>query len=260
MALIKKILIIIAVVILIAVGSFAVWLPGQYAVPIIMYHNVAQSDTIKSNTVDPNVFERHMAYLKKHNFNVISFNELIQLTRAKKPIPKKSAVITFDDGYEDNYTSAFGILKKYEYPAIMFVPSDLIGNEGYLTWAQVREMADNGISFGSHTRHHVYLPDLTEAEQKDEIFESKRILEQRLGRSINYFAYPIGGFSDTIKSMVRNAGYIGAAATNRGYDKLNKDVYEMNRVRFGDKDVHNYNLWIKLSGYYNLFRAAKKPY
>jgi len=260
MSRIKKILIISVSGIIIVTGSFLIWLSGRYVVPIMMYHNVAQSDTIQSNTVSPENFDRQMAYLKKHKFNVISFNELVQLIRTNKPMPRKSAVITFDDGYQDNYTNAYKILMKYGYPAIMFIPSDLVGNEGYLTWEQVREMADYGIAFGSHTRHHEYLPDLNEADQRNEIFESKRILERRLARSVNYLAYPIGGFSDAIKKQVRSAGYIGAAATNRGFDNLNKNVYELNRIRFSDKDDRNDYLWIKLSGYYNFFRAPKNPY
>jgi len=259
MSRIKKFLIISIAVSVIALGGFIIWLSGHYVVPIMMYHSVANSDTVQSNTVSPANFQKQMAYLKKRKFNVLSFNDLVQLIRSEKPIPKKSVVITFDDGYADNYTNAFNILKQYGYPAIMFIPSDLIGNVGYLTWGQVREMASYGIAFGSHTRHHNYLPDLNKADQKDEIFESKRILEQRLGRSINYFAYPIGGFSDSIKKQVGQAGYMGAAATNRGADRLNKDVYELNRIRFGNKDNRNDYLWIKLSGYYNLFREVKNP-
>jgi len=256
----KKIIITGITILVLFAGGFGIWLSNQHVVPIMMYHNVANSETLKANTVSPQRFERHMEYLKQHRFNVIGFDLLVLNLRENKPLPKKSVVITFDDGYEDNYTNAYPILKKYGYPAIMFIPSDLIGNEGYLTWGQVREMAANGITFASHSRHHEYLPDLPEHVQRDEIYESKRILEQRLGRPINYFAYPIGGFNDTIKKMVRNAGYIAAVTTNRGFDRRNKNVYELNRIRFSDKDDRDSYLWIKLSGYYNVFREPKKPH
>lgn len=226
----------------------------------MMYHNVDYIDGYRSNTVSPENFERHMAYLKGHGFHVLSFDELVQLTKSSAPLPRKSAVITFDDGYEDNYIHAYKILKKYGYPAIIFIPSDLINTEGYLSWAQVKEMARSGITIGSHSRHHLYLPDLAQQEQRDEIIGSKSIIEQQLGKTCDYFSYPIGGFNDQIKQFVKEAGYYGAAATNRGFDRTNRDVFELNRIRFGDRDDRNDYLWIKLSGYYNFFREGKKPY
>jgi len=245
---------------IITTGGFLIWLSGHYVVPIMMYHNVNYNDTPTANTVSPQNFERQMLYLRDRGFHVLSFDELVRLINHEEPLPKKSVVITFDDAYEDNYTFAFKILKKFGFPAIVFAPSDLIGQDGHLNWEQVGEMAESGIAFGSHTRHHSYLPDLPVAKQRDEIIVSKRNLEERLGVAVDYFAYPIGGFSDSIKQIVEEAGYKGAAATNRGYDRFNKDVYELNRIRFSDKDDRNDYLWIKLSGYYNLFRAAKEPY
>jgi peptidoglycan/xylan/chitin deacetylase (PgdA/CDA1 family) len=182
------------------------------------------------------------------------------LTERREPLPRKSVVITFDDGYTDNYDHAYKILKKYGYPATIFVPSDLVNNEGYLNWVQMRKMINNGITIGSHTRRHAYLPDLSIEEQWDEIAASKKILETNLGVAVDYFSYPIGGFNDAIKQLVKKAGYKGATATNRGYDRLNKDVFELNRIRFSDKDHRIDYLWMKLSGYYNLFREAKAPY
>lgn len=245
---------------IIILGGFLFWLSGHYVAPIMMYHSVGYTEELKSNTVSPQNFEWQMAYLKDHRYRVLSFDELVRLTVNGEPLPRKSVVITFDDAYEDNYTYAFGILKKYGYPAIIFSPSDLIGQKEYLNWEQVREMAKSGITFGSHTRLHSYLPDLSVEKQREEIIGSKRVLEEHLGAAVDYFAYPIGGFSESIKQIVKEAGYKGAAATNRGYDRFNKDVFELNRIRFSDKDDRNDYLWIKLSGYYNLFRAAKKPY
>jgi len=256
----KKIFVVCLVLFIITTAGFLLWLSNQYVVPIMMYHNVNTIDEFKPNTVSPENFERHMAYLKNHGFHVLSFGKLVQLTTSGNPLPKKSVVITFDDGYEDNYTHAFKILKKYGFPAIIFVASDLVNQKGHLTWEQMREMVQNDITIGSHTRFHSYLPDLPPKKQQDEIGGSKLILEQQLGVPVDYFSYPIGGFSESIKQLVKEAGFRGAAATNRGSDRFNKDVFELNRIRFGDRDNRNDYLWIKFSGYYNLFRAAKKPY
>jgi len=255
----KKILKITALFCIPAVLGVLWWLHGQHTVPVMMYHHVETTDNYRANSVSPENFERHMAYLRDHGFKVLSFEDLVRLTREGRRPPRKSAVITFDDGYADNYELAYAILKKFNFPAIIFVPTDFINTDGYLSWEQIREMVQNGISIGSHSRRHAYLPDLSALEQRDEIFGSKRILETNLGVPADYFSYPIGGFSEEIKHLVREAGYKGAAATNRGFDRLNHDVYELNRIRFGDRDIRNDYIGIKLSGYYNLFRKAKSP-
>jgi len=256
----RNIFIIVLVLLIIVAGAFFFWLPSRYVVPIIMYHQVAYSEHPQPNWVSPENFEWQMAYLKDHRFNVIRLGELVESTQAGRSLPRKTAVITFDDGYENNYAHAFKILKKYGFPATIFVPSDKVGTEGRLTWAQMKEMIASGIDIGSHTRTEIYLPDASVERQRQEIQISKDILEQNLGTTVDHFAYTIGGFSEGIKEIVKGAGYKAACATNRGYDRFNKDVYELNRVRFSDKDNRKDYLWIKLSGYYNLFRKAKNPY
>jgi peptidoglycan/xylan/chitin deacetylase (PgdA/CDA1 family) len=212
------------------------------------------------NWVSPENFEFQMNYLKKNGFKVISLDELVESIKSERRLSRKSVVITFDDGYEDNYTNAYPILKKYGFPATIFLVSDSIDTEGFLTADQIVEMHNNRIDFGAHTRTHAYLPDHSREKQLDEIGNSKKILEDKFHFDIDYFAYPNGGFSDDIKSIVQSAGFKGACATNRGFDKFNKDVYELKRVRFSDKDVHLNYLIAKLSGYYNMFRKSKKSH
>lgn len=240
------------------VGSF--WLSRQYVVPIMTYHHVEKTDRVEPNWVSPANFERHMEYLHHHGFHVMRFSELVEAIEQGKKPSRKSVVITFDDGNEDNYTQAFPILKKYNFPAIMFVSSDLVNKPGRVTWDQLREMMAYGIEIGSHTRHHVYLPDKPLGIQIDEIKGSQRVLWQELGAEIKYFAYPSGGFSTRVKAILRESGYLAACTTNRGRDRLNRDLYELNRVRFSDKDNREDIFWAKFSGYYNFFRERRKPH
>lgn len=257
---ILKILGAVALVLLILASGFGLWLSDKYVVPIMMYHNVEQSDTSRPNWVSPERFRWQMQYLKKHGYRVIRLAELVEAIKEGKSLPRKTVVITFDDGYANNYTHAFPILQEYQFPAIIFVPSDLVGQEGFLTWAQLREMFQAGIDIGSHTHTHAYLPELPLDEQRDQIFQSKRRLEEKLGIKIDYFSYQTGGFDEQIKALVKEAGYKGACTTNRGYDRFNKDVYEFKRIRFSDQDHRQDYLWMKLSGYYNLFRKTRKPF
>jgi peptidoglycan/xylan/chitin deacetylase (PgdA/CDA1 family) len=248
----------IAILVVGVAGSF--WLSDRYVVPIMMYHNVQDLDHHEANWVSPRKFEYHMAFLRKHNYNVISLEALVKGTLEGKKFPLKTVVVTFDDGKDNVHTNAFGILKKYNIPAIIFIPSEDMGTDGFMTADEIKEMASAGIAIGNHTRTQAYLPDLSLEKQKEEIVGAKDKLEEVLGMNIDYFAYPSGGFSDEIKAVVKQAGHKAACATNRGFDRFNKDVFELNRIRFSNKDNSDVILTVKLSGFYNLFRKRKNPY
>jgi len=260
MRVLKKFFLILIFTAVVALAAGRLWLLPKYVVPIMMYHNVDYVETPEPNTVSPERFDWQMKYLKDRKYNVISLNELVNAIREERSLPRNSVVITFDDGPENNYTYAFKILKKYNFPAIIFMPSRFVDTAKFLKSAQIKEMLSKGISIGSHTQTHDYLPDLSREKQVEEIVKSKAELENKFDISVRYFAYPVGGFSEEIKDIVKQAGYKAAVATNRGYDRFNKDVYELNRVRFSDKDDRIDYMFIKLSGYYNLFRKSKSPY
>lgn len=256
----KKVWLSVLAVVVVVAGSIFWWGSRHYVVPIIMYHHVNKADPKRQDAVSPKRFDWHMAYLKKHHFNVLSLSTLVQIIKQGKPLPRKSVVITFDDGYEDNFQYAFPILKKYGFPATIFVITDIVNTEGYLTTTQLKEMLARGIEIGSHTRRHAYLPGILGKTLVEEIKNSKDRLEQELGVTITSFAYPNGGFTEEVKQTVAQAGYESACTTNRGYDRFNRDVYELKRVRFSDQDDRVDYLWMKLSGFYNLFRAPRRPY
>ncbi len=258
----KKILITITLVFVflgIAIGTFFWWASDKYVVPIMMYHSVnyATTPSKNKNIISPENFQRHMAFLKKHGYNVISLKNLVDRIQQKKPFRGKYVVITFDDGYEDNFQNAFPILKSYGYPAIIFTSTQTLGHDGWLKWYQLFEMEKAGIAIGSHTIDQSYLPNLSTQEKRRQIMESKKTLEANLGHSVDFIAYPTGGFDKEVKKIVKEAGYLGACTTNRGKDKFNKDVYELNRIKFSNADNSDIILWVKLSGYYNLFRKLK---
>jgi peptidoglycan/xylan/chitin deacetylase (PgdA/CDA1 family) len=215
---------------------------------------------LRLNNVSPQSFEKQMGYLKNNGYTVIPLNELIEGFRAGRKFAHKTVVITLDDGYADNYTNAFPVLKKYHFPATIFLISDYVRpGSVFLNWEQVKEMSRNGISFGSHTRRHAYLPNLSKAQLIDEIAGSKRDIEKNLGISVDYLAYPCGGFSDQVKTMAAQAGYKAALATNRGQNRFNLDPYELHRVHINNLD-NDVVLNGKLSGYYNLFRELKSSH
>jgi peptidoglycan/xylan/chitin deacetylase (PgdA/CDA1 family) len=256
MKLFKRLSIAVAVFIVLVGGTFF-WLSNNYVVPVIMYHKVENSAVIKTDTVSPENFLKHISYIADHGYNVLTLDEFIEGVRGNRSFPRNSVVITFDDGYENNLTLAVPVLKKYQFPAIFFVSPGFTKKDGFLSWGQLRIIAGEGFSIGSHGMTQAYLPEIFHDERQYELKDSRRILEKKLGVPVNYFAYPVSGFTDEIKKEVKEAGYKGAMATNRGTDRSNKDVYEINRIRLCDKDNTDFILWAKLTGYYNLFRKLK---
>jgi peptidoglycan/xylan/chitin deacetylase (PgdA/CDA1 family) len=241
----------------IAVLVFIFSLRDRYVVPILTYHHVSDAKGLpRLNNVTPRSFAWQMKFIKKHRYNVISFDDYIQGVKKGNSFARNIVIIQFDDGYDDNYTEAFPVLKQYKFPAMIFLISDKINDSGFLTWDQVKEMEAGNFKAGAHTRHHVYLPDASADVAKDEIFGSKKIIEGHLGHAIDYFAYPSGGFNETAEGFVEQAGFLAAGTTNRGQDRFNRNLFEINRIRVKDSD-NGPILWAKLSGYYNLFREPK---
>jgi peptidoglycan/xylan/chitin deacetylase (PgdA/CDA1 family) len=244
----------------IAYLSFHVfWMYPRYTVPILTYHSINYNKGMLF--VAPENFEKQMSYIKRENYKVISLDELVEGILNKKKFPHKTLVITFDDGYKDNFTYAYPTLNRYGFPATIFLTSNDIGmKKDFLNWAEVKEMSNNNIVFGGHTRSHIYLPFLSGNKDKlwDEIYGCKNDIERTAGIEVKYFCYPSGGFSDEIKEYVKRAGYKGAVVTNRGNSLRDiADVYEINRVSIRNEGFVSFK--VKASGYYNLFRNRKKP-
>jgi len=260
MTLVKRIFVYAAAALVLVLAASALYIAPKRVVPILMYHGVREGGD-SSMYVTPGNFERQMDFLKKNGYSVITLNELVDAAeKGTKPRPG-TVVITFDDGFRDNYVSAFPVLARNGFPATVFIPTGFVGKEGYLTWDQIRVMMEHGIDFGSHTINHVYLPSEKDtAVLWNEVSERRKAIEEATGKSPRYFAYPLGGFNDKVKSAVKMAGYKGACTTNRGFDRYNGDVYELKRIKVTDSDMNKpFHFRAKLSGFYNLFRKAKSP-
>jgi peptidoglycan/xylan/chitin deacetylase (PgdA/CDA1 family) len=239
-------------------GAVGYWLfYDKYTVPIMMYHSVSENPPPQTASIKPDRFREHMEYLEKYHYNVITLAELVKGIKEDRVFPHDTVVITFDDGYRDNYTTAVPILREHSYTATFFVPTAKIDTPGRLTWDDAKDMLLTGMQFGSHGHRELYLPEVSQEDQRSEIYDSKKLFKDRLNMDAQFYSYPVGGFSQAIKDMLKKAGYIAACATNRGTDRYNHDVYELNRIRFGDKDDSEFILWAKLSGFYNIFRSLR---
>ena len=256
----KRFIGLLLIVIFVCISSFF-WFAPRHTVPILMYHSVDN----KAGTffVSPENFAKQMEYIKKNGYEVITLDELVGSIRNKEHLKRNKVVITFDDGYQDNFINAYPVLKKYQFPATIFLITDFIDkNPAFLSWSEVKIMSKDKISFGGHTKTHFYLGSVTDDKiVLNEIAGSKKAIEQQINMPVNYFCYPGGGFNERVKALVVRAGYQGACATNRGFADFNSDVYELKRIKVTNSDANKpFSFWAKLSGYYNLFRKGRNPH
>ncbi|MBU1998869.1 MAG: polysaccharide deacetylase family protein [Candidatus Omnitrophica bacterium] len=255
------------IIVVILLGVLTLWLVNlartKYVIPILMYHSVdpaADNDNLLSVTLDS--FQRQMRFLKEHRYNVISLKEVADIIKNKKKVSANTIAITFDDGCRDVYIYAFPVLKKYNFPAEVFIVVNEVGlvQENRMSWDEVNAMQASGlIHFGSHTINHPNLAELTSEETiKNEIQGSKKILEEKLGRRVDSFCYPSGRFNAKSRKAVIDAGYELAVATNPGKGSPNDDIFALKRLRISSNADNLFIFWVESSGYYNLIREGKR--
>jgi len=256
---------IIGLFIVLVIGVVIFYFIGKtyfYNIPILMYHHVDYFEGDNSLYVSLNRFSNQIDFIVNKGYQILTLDKFIDYVKGNKKIEKKNLVLlTFDDGYSDNYENVYKILKQYGIGGIFFVPVNRIGQEGRLTRQQILEMDLNGMIFGSHTMSECYLPSVSVKQARIEIFKSKEVLEALLDEEIKSIAYCIGGYDKKVLELVREAGYKIAFTTNRGFEKdlKNDSLYELRRIKVTDRD-NNFKLWAKLTGFYNLFRSIKEPY
>ncbi|MCK4437351.1 polysaccharide deacetylase family protein [bacterium] len=210
-------------------------------IPVFMYHKVSPNRGRKAEKlrVTPKKFDWQMRYLFANGYRTISTAQLVDFCQGKGSLPKRRIIISFDDGYEDNFTQAFPILKKYGFRAIIFLVTDYIGSdscwdekgpEQLLNWAEIEEMSQAGMEFGSHSHTHRLLPSLPKEEIRLEVERSKSVLESKLGEPIEFFSYPWGKLNEEVKEIVEGCGYRGAFSTLPGKNRMGEDSFALRRI------------------------------
>jgi peptidoglycan/xylan/chitin deacetylase (PgdA/CDA1 family)/glycosyltransferase involved in cell wall biosynthesis len=239
----------------------------KYEIPVLLYHRVINDPSLagKHGTyVTTRQLEAHLEYLHKNNYTPITFEDLSMINRFDKE--KKYVILTFDDGYEDNYTLLFPMLKKFNFKAVIFMVTGKKENtwdyldEGrtfpLLERAQILEMNKFGIEFGAHTMNHVDLTKVEVSEAKEEIEGSRAALENILGKKVTCFAYPYGSVNETVKELVKRAGFKYGIATVVGPLAIHEDIFNIRRI-VAHPDTNLSRFARKVKGDY-LYRKAKR--
>jgi peptidoglycan/xylan/chitin deacetylase (PgdA/CDA1 family) len=227
------------------------------AIPILMCHSISDAATPRfaSCALPPAQFREQMAYLHREGYTPITVSELATCldARSSATLPARPVVLTFDDAYEDFYTDAFPVLREYGFAATLYVVTAFVNGRArwlhyerethrpMISWGQLREIADQGIECGSHTRVHPQVDTLPRQEAWDEIRTSKDDLEQQLGRPVTTFAYPYGHFDAATRAMVAEAGYSAACAVKIAMSSPSDDRFALARVMpMPDMDITGY--------------------
>ena len=225
-------------------------LKGYQTVPVLSYHNFSPDRSTTRMTVAKAVFDEQMKFLKENGYRVIPLNQLLDFLDFKGQIPKKAVVITIDDGWRSTYEIAFPILKKYGYPATLFVYADLIvGSNKTLSWDLVREMAENGLDIQGHTKTHRNLTLMNKKESFREYFEAiekelsegARIIKAKTGKEVKYLSYAEGDTNHLVIELAKKEGYLGAFTVKRGGNPFFAHNYRINRsMIYGDFDLKQF--------------------
>jgi peptidoglycan/xylan/chitin deacetylase (PgdA/CDA1 family) len=230
-------------------------LRGHQTVPILTYHKFSDrvSDAV---TVTRKAFEDQMRLLKNRGYQVISLDQFFDFLELRDSIPRKAVVITFDDGWRSTYDIAFPILKKYGYPATLFVYTDFINESGSgMTWAMLKEMMSGGVSIQSHTKSHRYLDRRQGKESfrkyfdaiKEEMEESARIIRRRLNVEVKYLAYPYGDTNHLVAALAERLGYRGALTVEREGNSCSVHRYRVKRsMIYGHFDLEDFEKNLKV--------------
>jgi len=231
--------------------------------PVLMYHKIGDyppGSELQKLWVTTADFRKQLQYLKDNGYTAIDFRDWRDAEKGAKPLPEKPVMITFDDGYMNNYDLAFPLLKEFGMKGCIFLVYETMEKHNgwhdpktepwlkMLTWAQIMEMQDSGlVEFGSHTMRHRNLAELPLDEVKWELTESKARLEEKLGREMVGFAYPYGSgaYKADVRKAALDAGYRFDFSVKQGISRLpwSREQEAVKRLLIrGDDNMFDFHL------------------
>ena len=216
-----------------------------------MYHRVSPSAEGDRYTVPARNFNEQMRALKESGYRVLTLEETIRNLDEDRTGATAPVCVTFDDGFLETFECAAPVLTELRIPATFFLVSGLMGLTNLwdraagrgreyrlMGWREARQLSSDGFEIGSHSVRHPFLPELSEAEALHEIRASKQEIENRLGTTARYFAYPHGRFNQRVRDLVSSEGYEAACSTLSGFATAANDRFALRRIEiFGSDSV-----------------------
>ncbi len=211
--------------------------PGAGApafVPILMYHYIrfvdGAIDELGYNlSITPDDFAQQIAWLHEQGYTAVSITTVQQCLRGEIACPPKPIALTFDDGYEDAYSTVLPIMQRYGMRGTFYIVNSFVGQPGYMSWEQLATLRDAGMEIGAHTISHLNLTSLDQATAAYAISQSKADIDSRLAINVTSFCYPAGFYDGNIEALVQAAGYTNATTTR--WDSDYSDMLALPRRR-----------------------------
>jgi peptidoglycan/xylan/chitin deacetylase (PgdA/CDA1 family) len=202
--------------------------PGEIAVPILLYHHIAESDKPSRYYVSTESFEEQISSLYDWGYTAIPLSLLVDAMLNGAELPLRPVVITFDDGYRDVYQNALPVMQRYGYVGTLYVIVDQIGVGGYLNAKQITELVEQGWELGSHSQTHANLR-RSGASLEKEVAGSKEFLETQFDTPVRSFSFPYGSTNPAVTQAVRTAGYRYAVGIGSSITHKAKNLYYLSR-------------------------------
>ncbi|MFH1449616.1 MAG: polysaccharide deacetylase family protein [bacterium] len=217
---------------------------ASQTIPILTYHSFSKKNDRRIN-VSPQQFLEQLQYLASQGYQVIPLERLIEALKLKLPLPQKSVVITIDDGCNSVYEVAFPYLKRFNFPATLFLTLNFVNKD--FSWEKIRMMeASKIIDTQGHSKTHYHrglVRDFKTEIKKSylkqlerELLESKKIIEKKLNKRVKYLAYPYGKYDQVTIEKAKEYGYEALLACHGGISTLNADPFNLNR-----QEIHNHD-------------------
>ncbi|MBU3004996.1 polysaccharide deacetylase family protein [Paraglaciecola arctica] len=231
------------------INSSGVFVDGYQRVPVLCYHQFTEDSKSKNKMVVPRAdFEQQMDYLASNGYKVLALSDLGEFISGEKELPKKSVVITIDDGYRSYLEVAYPILKKYNFPSTMFVYPDFIGAGRALKWQDITYLSNSPlVDIQSHSKSHDSLSPLPLGESEEdylarlkiEVEGAEKVLVRKTKQKFNHFAYPYGNSSLRVVELLKQNDYELAVTVHKGSNPSFSAPYLLHRTMIYGGDSLN---------------------
>lgn len=207
---------------------------------LFIYHRFGEA-RFPSTNISLDNFARHLEILQEQDVRVISLGDLVQLLRSGTELRENYAVLTVDDGYRSFLTGAVPLLKRYGYPATLFVNTASVGGGNYLTWDEIKRISSQGIEIGCHSATHPHMVDSLPGESpaewqrrlRTDLDMANKAFSSHLSKAPKLFAYPYGEYSPAVQALVQSAGFLAAVGQQSGVVTTSSDLFALPRFPMG---------------------------
>ncbi|WP_288221968.1 polysaccharide deacetylase family protein [uncultured Clostridium sp.] len=209
-------------------------------IPILMYHSISDADPNNSLLIPVKQFEEQIKWLKESGFTPMLLDDIVEAYTTGY-VPKKPVAITFDDGYSDNYTDAYRILKENNMKGTFFIITNNIDADGfYMNSAMLKEMKEGGMGIENHTSRHIEFTNISRDDKANIIVEGINELKEKVGVDSKYICYPVGRYDEETIEVEKEIGIKAAVTTEYGISSINDGLYSLKRVRIFPMDIESF--------------------